>query len=126
MKRLIGLLSVILLLGVSVVLFSFRSGSAYSPKQLMEPATLARILRDPTASKPVILNVGTMKLIKGAIPAGPTSTDDGMISFKSQLVRYKKSEPIVIYCGCCAMEHCPNIGPAMEYLQDQGFTNAKI
>ena len=33
---------------------------------------------------------------------------------------------IVIYCGCCPFEHCPNIRPAFNLLNEMGFTNQKL
>jgi hypothetical protein len=95
--------------------------------RLENPATLAKVLNDPKQPDPIVLNVGTMPiLIKNAVIAGPASTDDGLLNFKSQLVNYKKSQAIVIYCGCCAIEHCPNVGPALDYALDQGYTNIKV
>ena len=32
---------------------------------------------------------------------------------------------IVLYCGCCPWERCPNIGPAFKLLHDLGFSNVK-
>lgn len=117
----------LVLLSLSFFIYSFRNPTPkYKASQLMEPTVLADILKDPKKPDPVILNVGSMKLIKGAVTAGPASTDDGLLNFKSQLLRYKKNQTVVIYCGCCALDHCPNIGPAMEYMQDEGYTQAKI
>jgi rhodanese-related sulfurtransferase len=32
---------------------------------------------------------------------------------------------IVIYCGCCPWDKCPNVKPAMELLKSLGFTHVK-
>ncbi|MFL6463384.1 MAG: hypothetical protein ACJ73N_03115, partial [Bryobacteraceae bacterium] len=34
--------------------------------------------------------------------------------------------PIVIYCGCCPFDKCPNIHPAYNTLKDLGFTDVKV
>ena len=30
---------------------------------------------------------------------------------------------VVVYCGCCPFEHCPNIRPAMAVLKEMNFTD---
>jgi len=37
-----------------------------------------------------------------------------------------RSTSLVIYCGCCPMEHCPNIRPAYLALHAQGFTKVRV
>ena len=37
-----------------------------------------------------------------------------------------KASFIVLYCGCCPWNHCPNVGPAFKQLRDLGFTNVKV
>jgi hypothetical protein len=32
---------------------------------------------------------------------------------------------IVVYCGCCPWDHCPNIKPAMELMRQMGLTRVK-
>jgi len=32
----------------------------------------------------------------------------------------------VIYCGCCPFEHCPNVRPAFQLLNEMKFTNQKL
>jgi rhodanese-related sulfurtransferase len=36
-----------------------------------------------------------------------------------------KDAPIVLYCGCCPWDHCPNIRPAYKALQAAGYKNVK-
>jgi thiosulfate/3-mercaptopyruvate sulfurtransferase len=33
---------------------------------------------------------------------------------------------MVIYCGCCPWEKCPNVQPAMTTLQEMGFTRVRV
>jgi len=63
----------------------------------------------------------------------PHSKDIGMVreeknleSFKSTLKKLPKNKSIVVYCGCCPYEHCPNVRPAIQALKDMGFTNYKL
>jgi thiosulfate/3-mercaptopyruvate sulfurtransferase len=36
-----------------------------------------------------------------------------------------KNRTIIVYCGCCPWEKCPNIRPAFKELQNLGFTHVK-
>jgi hypothetical protein len=38
----------------------------------------------------------------------------------------RKDADIVLYCGCCPMEHCPNIRPAYQALKESGFTRVRV
>jgi hypothetical protein len=60
----------------------------------------------------------------------PYSRDIGMVKetenlkkFKDQLADLPKESKIVVYCGCCPYEHCPNVRPAIQVLKDLKFTN---
>ena len=33
---------------------------------------------------------------------------------------------IVLYCGCCPWNRCPNVAPAFKLLRDLGFTSVKV
>lgn len=37
-----------------------------------------------------------------------------------------RARDIVIYCGCCPFEHCPNVRPAFEALRKMGFTRIRV
>jgi len=37
----------------------------------------------------------------------------------------RETTPLVVYCGCCPWDKCPNIRPAFHELQTLGFANAK-
>ena len=34
-----------------------------------------------------------------------------------------KDTKVVVYCGCCPFEHCPNVRPAIDVLKEMKFTN---
>ena len=44
---------------------------------------------------------------------------------KAAVDKLPRDREIVIYCGCCPWDHCPNVKPAMELLKQMGFTKAK-
>ena len=74
----------------------------------------------------MIINVGTVDQIKGAIKAGPVNDAQGFEQFKNKVYTIDKSKDIVIYCGCCTSENCPNIRPAIKFLNDNGYKKAKV
>ena len=61
-----------------------------------------------------------------AIDAGPASTPEGITALKKALASVPKNGDIVIYCGCCPMDKCPNIRPAYRALKELGFTNVRV
>ncbi|HEX6546633.1 MAG TPA: rhodanese-like domain-containing protein [Bryobacteraceae bacterium] len=98
--------------------------------RLMEPATLAEMLRDP-AKAPVVISVVfpvlyRQKHIAGAKFAGPTSKAEGISALKQAVSSLPKDTFIVVYCGCCPMAHCPNIRPAFQTLSEIGYTNVHV
>jgi thiosulfate/3-mercaptopyruvate sulfurtransferase len=98
----------------------------WKPDQLMPPADLAAILNNPTAMKPLIISIGPDALLKGSIDIGPANDKANLDKLKQFLTKEKKDRSIVIYCGCCPFEHCPNIRPAFILLNEMKFTNHKL
>lgn len=95
---------------------------------LLQPAELAALLR--TSSKPLILQVGSHQLFNEAhIPnsqyAGPGSSEAGLASLESRLKPLPRTQPIVLYCGCCPWTKCPNIRAAYANAVKLGFTQVK-
>jgi 3-mercaptopyruvate sulfurtransferase SseA len=80
---------------------------------------------------PTILQVGPnmlyrQKHIPGALYAGPANKPEGLDLLKKTVDGLPRDTELVIYCGCCPWENCPNVKPAMALLQTMGFTRAKI
>jgi len=57
---------------------------------------------------------------------GPVSDYKGMDQFKEGASKISKDKEIVIYCGCCKMDHCPNVAPAYDYLKSNGYKKIKV
>ena len=94
----------------------------------LEPSSLAAMLK--RSDKPVILQVGSHVLyaeahIPGSEYVGAAGSSDGLAALRKRAATLKKSQPIVIYCGCCPWRHCPNIRPAYKQLKALGFRNVK-
>lgn len=116
----------------AILVFAFRNSSKQQEKepwrqdQLMNPADLARKLNDGIGKKPVIFSIGPAGTIKGAVDIGPSSETKNFDKLRQELGRLPKETNIVIYCGCCPFEHCPNIRPAFSLLNEMKFTNHKL
>jgi thiosulfate/3-mercaptopyruvate sulfurtransferase len=98
----------------------------WTAKQLMAPADLAAIINAPNAKKPVIFCVGPGALVKGSLDMGPAKEKENLEKLKQQLNKLPRDTDVVIYCGCCPFEHCPNIRPAFNLLNEMKFSNAHL
>jgi len=108
------------------------TSSAYSipEAQLVQPKALESMLRTEGPKGPLVLQVGSHMLfdeahIRGAVYAGPGSQQAGQELLRSRVAQLPRTKAIVIYCGCCPWQRCPNIGPAFAVLREMGFTNVK-
>ena len=45
---------------------------------------------------------------------------------KKAVAGMAKDSDLVIYCGCCPMDRCPNIRPAWNALKELGFTHVRV
>jgi hypothetical protein len=94
---------------------------------LIQPAELAGELK---AAPPTILQVGFSKLyqqahIPGAIYAGPTNSETGLAVLKAEAEKLPRDAAIVIYCGCCPWNRCPNMDAAYTALKAMGFSKLR-
>jgi len=97
----------------------------------MQPAQLNQLLQKPSKQPPLILQVGSHLLfteahIPGSEYAGPGSRPAGLDMIRMRVNSVPKNRLIVLYCGCCPWNRCPNVGPAFHLLQSLGFTNVKV
>lgn len=97
----------------------------WTEAQLMQPATLAKIIKDNPTSI-YIYDIGPSGVIKGAIPIGEGSEPQNIQKMRGIIRRLPKNTPIVVYCGCCPFKNCPNIRPALSLLSELSFTNYKL
>lgn len=98
---------------------------------LIKPEELVKILRAPQGEKPLLIHVGAHVLyLQGHIPGseyiGPASKESGVRQLQERVEKLPRNQPIVIYCGCCPWEHCPNVHPADRALRALGFRNVKM
>jgi len=116
----------------AVVALSFRPSTPvnredpWKPDQLLAPAELAKVINDPQAKQPTIICIGPGALIKGSIDIGPARDSGNLNKLRRQLSQLPKDARVVIYCGCCPFEHCPNIRPAFSLLNEMKFTHPQL
>ncbi len=98
--------------------------------QLISPENLVGLLQSPAGAKPLILNIGPSLIymqahIPGSEFIGPP-TPQGMESLRRRVKSVPHHTFIVLYCGCCPWNHCPNVRPAYRELHQAGFSNVKV
>jgi thiosulfate/3-mercaptopyruvate sulfurtransferase len=103
-----------------------REPEPWTVKQLMAPADLASMLNNPNAKKPVVYSVGPGALIRGSIDMGPAHEKANLEKLREAISRLPKNADIVIYCGCCPFDRCPNIRPAFTLLNEMKYSNARL
>lgn len=113
-----------------LLLFSSAASFGQAPQnwtkeQLMEPAQLAERINAGDTSL-LIISVGPGALIPHSVNVKPVQEKDNLLQFKKQLEAIDKDKELVIYCGCCPFEHCPNVRPAIALLQELHFTRYKL
>lgn len=107
------------------------SASSIPLGSLMQPEQLNRMLQKPSKQSPLILQVGSHLLfseahIPGSEYAGPGSQPAGLDMLRTRVSALPKNRLIILYCGCCPWDRCPNVGPAYQLLHGMGFTNVKV
>jgi hypothetical protein len=98
----------------------------WTKQQLLEPSDLAEVLNNPNSPQPIVYSIGPQAIVKNSIDIGPAQEKEYLEKLKQQLSRLPKDANIVIYCGCCPFNRCPNIRPAFKLLTEMGFVNHKL
>jgi thiosulfate/3-mercaptopyruvate sulfurtransferase len=121
-------LSLILSLCVMTVsiVASAQNTEPWKPAQLLSPASLSAVINNSSAEKPLIIDIGPAGSIKGSVKIGAVNKKENLKKLKELLLKENKDREIVIYCGCCPYEKCPNIRPAFSLLNSLKFTNHKL
>jgi thiosulfate/3-mercaptopyruvate sulfurtransferase len=98
----------------------------WSARNLMQPADLVAM-----KSQPAIFYVGFPVLYRaahlpGAVLAGPCSKPEGLKLLTKALRPLPRNREIVLYCGCCPFQKCPNIRPAYQAAASLGFSHVRV
>jgi rhodanese-related sulfurtransferase len=65
------------------------------------------------------------KHIPGSVFVGLAARPEGLAALKLAADKLPRDREVVLYCGCCPWNNCPNMKPAIELLKQMGFTHAK-
>ena len=103
----------------------------WTREQTVEPADFAKELQQEKDPFPTVIYVGVKTLYEGAhIPGavfhGPGSTEQGLATLKEFASTLPKNSDVVLYCGCCPLEKCPNLRPAFTALKETGFARLRV
>lgn len=108
-------------------------GSALSIPQdrLLQPQQLNDMLQDAKHAPLTVLQVGSHLLfdqahIAGSEYVGPGGQPAGLDLLRKRVASLPKDRLIVLYCGCCPWERCPNVSRTFALLRDSGFKNVKV
>src|SRR5438132_14250916 len=103
-KRIVGLA-----LGILVIV-------AAADSVLVQPKDLAAQLQGK-GTKPALFYVGFQTMYRKHIPAaifvGPGSRTQGLDALKAAAAGLPRERDVVVYCGCCPWDQCPNMKPAL-------------
>jgi thiosulfate/3-mercaptopyruvate sulfurtransferase len=108
-----------------------KASDPWTSAQSVQAAEFARELTDKAVAPPTILYVGFRSLfagghVPGAVYHGTASTEEGLGELKKWADSLPRSTNLVIYCGCCPLEKCPNIRPAFTALSSMGFKKLRV
>jgi len=108
-----------------------KSPDPWTSSQILQAGDLARELSDKSRTLPTIVYVGFHTLfagghIPGATFHGSASNEQGLAELKKWADALPRTTNLVIYCGCCPFEKCPNIRPAFTALSGMGFKKLRV
>jgi len=107
------------------------SEDPWTAAQTVQPAQLVTELQEMKDPDVLVIYVGVRTLfngghIPGAVYYGPGSAEQGIRDLKKYAATLPKNSDVVLYCGCCPLEKCPNLRPAFTALKDVGFARLRV
>jgi thiosulfate/3-mercaptopyruvate sulfurtransferase len=102
--------------------------AAAAEMALVQPAEFAGQIAK--GAKSAVFMVGPNVLyrshrIPAAVFAGPGANPAGLAMLRTAAEKLPRDKEVVVYCGCCPWDRCPNVKPAIDLLKGMGFTKAK-
>jgi thiosulfate/3-mercaptopyruvate sulfurtransferase len=121
----------LLLLLVILAALLVAQPQGWNQSELLAPADLAARLKDASRPKPLLIEVSFPVLyrarrIPDAVFAGPGGSPQGLEMLRKAVAGQPKTREIVLYCGCCPFDRCPNVGPALEALRGLGYQKVRV
>jgi len=132
----LGLAAVLVLVAMSAACAGGSSGAADSGwpwgNDSVTPPDFAKELAGASGpDRPVVVCTAPPFLyrighIPGSVLHGPASSPEGLDSLTKWADTLPRTANVVIYCGCCPLAHCPNLGPAYKTMKGLGFTRVRV
>lgn len=121
---------VAVVLAMACVVHAAGQAASIPSSQLVSPEDLVKTIQ-AGKQKPLMIQVGSHVLyqqahIPGSEYIGPASSEPGLQQLRKRVDPLPRKISIILYCGCCPWNHCPNVKPAFHALQALGFTNVKV
>lgn len=133
MKKTLLVTKMIVVIATASLMVAQLAGQATSipASRQITPEDLVKLLQSSPQQKPLLFQVGSHVLysqahIPGSEYTGPASTEAGLQQLRKRVASVRRTQLIVLYCGCCPWDHCPNVKPADDALHAMGFRNVKI
>jgi thiosulfate/3-mercaptopyruvate sulfurtransferase len=109
-----------------------KAADPWTRAQVLEAADLVRELgNSKSGTAPALVYVGFRTLFEGGhVPRasfhGTASKEEGLRELRKWAGTLPRSTNLVIYCGCCPFDRCPNVRPAYTALTDLGFSKVRV
>lgn len=126
MKKLIQLWGFAVVMLLSGITQAQTKTEPWTDAELKPTQELADQINGAGKQKPLIINIGPQAVIKGSVDVGPGGEKANVKKLEKLLAKQDKNQEVVLYCGCCPFERCPNVRPAFTALKQQGFTKARL
>lgn len=132
MKRIpvvIRVLTSVIFVAASILAAAGQASSIPSSERI-NPEDLVKIIQ-AGKEKLLMIQVGSHVLyeqahIPGSEYIGPASSEAGLQQLHKRVNSLPRTKSIILYCGCCPWNHCPNVKPAFDALWTMGFTKVKV
>lgn len=126
----LGFMAVVLIVG-NWSATAARASEPWTEAQLISPEKLKTLLAEPQGVELLVIHVGFRALyMQGHIPGsqylGPAARPEGAAELKKFLEKIPRQKEIILYCGCCPWQQCPNIRPAFRILEQMGFKRVEV
>jgi rhodanese-related sulfurtransferase len=124
--------SVVTLVAIALLSTAAAAQATSIPSErLIQPENLVKLLQTSGKEKPLMIQVGSHVLfsqahIPGSEYIGAASSESGLQQLRKRVESLPRTKFIVLYCGCCPWNHCPNVKPGDDALKAMGFTNVKV
>ena len=107
------------------------AAGSITAEPMMQSEELVQILSASGGDKPLIFMVGPHSFyaeahVPGSEYIGPGREDSGLEALRDRVQSLPNDQFIVLYCGCCPWNMCPNVRPAYQQLVSLGFKRVKM